>query len=118
MTIALVWGRLAEATSADPFKSAIVAGMALVLAAAIPALLSRREREPRSVRQLREAQNALIIELTADRDECKRTLEQTVTGMQLRTKEIERLEKMLRHLGIDPETGQRQRQRRAPADDQ
>lgn len=56
---------LADSTASDStsLKVAIVAALAVVLAAAIPALLSTREREPRSVRDARTDMRATLAEL-------------------------------------------------------
>jgi hypothetical protein len=45
--------QLADANSSAALKAALIGGLALVIAAAVPALASRKEHEPRAVRDAR-----------------------------------------------------------------
>lgn len=79
---------------------ALIGAGAVVLAAALPALLSRHERAPREVAQLRRDQAAERQRMERDREECERDRDRAVTA-------LHDLQRFVWLLGYDPETHQR-----------
>ena len=85
---------LADAGSTVNIKTAIIGAVALVLAAAIPAILSTREREPHATKELRlmsRQQRSDFVKLQTDYANA--------------LDEIDRLERLCFLNGIDPQTG-------------
>lgn len=97
----------AASSSGSDLKIALIGAGALVLASTVPAVLSRRERTPREIAQLRLDQQAERRRLEAseheannDRDDMERDRDQAVDA-------LHRLERFVWLLGYDPETQQR-----------
>jgi hypothetical protein len=93
---------LADDSSSATVKAAIIGALALVLGAAIPALLARREHEPKVLRDLRAVEMRLRKEIESDRDEWRRSAEAAMRGTELRDNEINRLRSLLIDAGINP----------------
>ena len=99
------WSILADgANSTNTLEVAVIGALALVFAAAVPALvgLLRKENEPKSMIELRRTTARLVAEITADRDEWKHTAEAAVRGTEVRDVEIDRLRGLVVELGGNP----------------
>lgn len=93
---------LADATSSATVKAAFIGGLALVLGATVPQLLSRREREPRVVRDLRNVEVKLRTQIEGERDEWERTAKAAIRGIEVRDHELDRLRALVVSLGGNP----------------
>jgi uncharacterized protein YlxW (UPF0749 family) len=91
--------------TSDGLKIAIVGGIAIVLAAAIPALLSSREkvRERRSRRE--PDLKTLVSDAQAQRRAVQKKLDAERIARAKDREEIDRLERIIWGLGYDPVTG-------------
>jgi hypothetical protein len=94
-------------TNSSLLQTSLIAGAALVLAAAVPNLLAlfRKEQvipESQTVRDLREAQAKIVHDLEQDRDEWKSTAEAAIRGTAVRDHEIDRLRRMVIDRGGNP----------------
>lgn len=93
---------LADASSSATIKAALLGGVALVLAAVLPVIVSRREHEPKAVRDLRKAEHELREEIEADRDQWKNTAQQAIQGTRVRDVLIDQLRRQVVSLGGTP----------------
>lgn len=88
-----------DPASSTQLKSALIGALALLIAAVIPVLISTREKEPRSARRARLAEDRLLRNLQDERDE----MEADLKAARARIAELEGF--CWRHR-IDPATGQ------------
>jgi chromosome segregation ATPase len=85
-------------------EEAIIAGVAVVLAAAIPAILSLQEKEPKELKRLRLTDENYHKELVRGKEEAEAELENAQHTINTQNTEIRKYREFISRLRYDPDT--------------
>ncbi len=92
------------ASSSSDLKTVLITAGSVVLAASIPAILSRRERTPREVQQLRRDAREERARLTQAEADAEHRCQLAEARAEACEQKLHVLERFVWRLGYDPET--------------